>query len=55
MNSTNSRLVERGARFAALLGTVSLLALANAMDAHAQGEMVAQAEEIPETVLIPAR
>src|SRR6185503_20199418 len=33
-------------------GTASALTLGNAMDAFAQGEMVAQAEEIPETVLI---
>ena len=36
---------------ATLFGTASVLALANGMDAHA-GEVVAQADEIPETVLI---
>ena len=36
----------------ALSGSVSLLALTSASDVFAQGEMVAQAEEIPETVLI---
>jgi outer membrane receptor protein involved in Fe transport len=41
-----------GAKLAALWGSVSLLALAGALPAVAQGEMVAQAEEIPETVLI---
>ena len=40
-----------GARLATLLGTASLLTMGNAIDAHAQGE-VAQADEIPETVLI---
>src|SRR5687767_15299867 len=52
MNSTKSRLNERGTRLATLLGTVSVLSVANAMDVLAQGEVVAQAEEIPETVLI---
>ena len=52
MTSIKSRLNEGGARLATLFGTASVLALANAMDAFAQGEMVAQAEEIPETVLI---
>ena len=42
-----------GAReLATLFGTASVLSLANATDALAQGEVVAQAEEIPETVLI---
>ena len=40
-----------GARLATLLGTASFLTMGNAIDAHAQAE-VAQAEEIPETVLI---
>ncbi len=41
------------AHLTALSGSVSLLALASAASpAFAQGEMVAQAEEIPETVLI---
>ena len=40
-----------GARLATLLGTASFLTMGNAIDAHAQGE-VAQADEIPETVLI---
>src|SRR6266566_302484 len=46
-------------RFAVLMGTASLLTIANAMSAHAQNQQVAQAqtaqagpEEIPETVLI---
>ena len=41
-----------GARLATLLGTASFLTMGNAIDAHAQGEVVAQADEIPETVLI---
>jgi iron complex outermembrane receptor protein len=52
MTSTGFRLDMGGARLATLLGTASVLTLTNAMDAFAQGEMVAQAEEIPETVLI---
>ena len=40
-----------GARLATLLGTSSFLTMGYAIDAHAQGE-VAQADEIPETVLI---
>ena len=40
-----------GAHLTALLGSVSLLTVASAMPAFA-GEAVAQAEEIPETVLI---
>ena len=40
-----------GAHLTALLGSVSLLTIASAMPAFA-GEVVAQAEEIPETVLI---
>ncbi len=41
-----------GSRLAALLGSASLMTMANASPALAQGEMVAQADEIPETVLI---
>src|SRR5215470_19256749 len=40
------------AKLAALLGSASFLAIANAMPAEAQGMAVAQAEEVPETVLI---
>src|ERR1700754_178008 len=50
MNPT-SQLYIRGSRLTALLGTASLLTLAQAKGVHA-GEVVAQAEEIPETVLI---
>src|SRR6185503_9118712 len=39
------------AKLASLLGSASLLTMANAMPAYAQ-DMTAQAEEIPETVLI---
>ena len=42
----------RTSRLTALLGSASLLTLAQAENVHAQGEVVAQAEEIPETVLI---
>src|SRR6195256_6262513 len=50
MNPTASRI-------AVLMGTASLVTIANALSAHAQGQQVAQAqtaqaEEIPETVLI---
>src|SRR6185503_8461355 len=41
-----------GARLTALLGSASLLTLACTGAAYAQQEQVAQAEEIPETVLI---
>src|SRR5262245_1416068 len=41
-----------GTHFAALLGSASLLTIASTMPVLAQGEAVAQAEEIPETVLI---
>ena len=51
MNWTTSRR-NSGAKFATLLGTASLLAMSQAISAYAQGEVVAQAEEIPETVLI---
>ena len=43
-----------GARLAALLGSTSFLTMGYAIDANAQGE-VAQADEIPETVLITGR
>ena len=39
-------------RLSTLLGTASLLTLAQSEGVYAQGAMVAQAEEIPETVLI---
>jgi iron complex outermembrane receptor protein len=52
MNSIKSRLRGRATGLARLLQTASVLALATATDAYAQGEVVAQAEEIPETVLI---
>ena len=52
MNSSASERFSARAKLATLLGTASFFAMANAGDAHAQGEMVAQAEEIPETVLI---
>src|SRR5262245_16706505 len=48
MSWTTSR---HGSRLVALMGSASLLTMANANSAVAQGE-VAQAEEIPETVLI---
>src|SRR6187455_3562039 len=51
MNSIISERSSMRAKLAGLLGTASFFALANAGDALAQGE-VAQAEEIPETVLI---
>src|SRR5258705_3442095 len=44
--------ISRGAKLATLLGTASLLTMANAISAYAQGMGVAQNEEIPETVLI---
>src|SRR5258705_2226280 len=44
--------ISRGAKLATLLGTASLLTMANAISAYAQGQQVAQNEEIPETVLI---
>ena len=52
MNSSASERFSARAKLATLLGTASFFAMANAGDAHAQGEVVAQAEEIPETVLI---
>src|SRR5262245_4644630 len=51
MNSITSDRFSAQARLATLLGTASFFAMANAGDAYA-GEVVAQAEEIPETVLI---
>ncbi len=48
MSWTTSR---HGSRLIALMGSASLLTMANANSAFAQGE-VAQADEIPETVLI---
>jgi len=50
MTSDRSR-HNAGAHLTALLGSVSLLTVASALPAFA-GEAVAQAEEIPETVLI---
>ena len=58
MNFVASRENALNARLAALLGSASLLTMANAISAYAQGQQVAQgmevaqAEEIPETVLI---
>ena len=51
MNLTKSCFGTRAMRLTALLQTASVLTLAAATDAQA-GEAVAQAEEIPETVLI---
>src|SRR5882762_10550395 len=51
MNPITSGL-SRGAKLATLLGTASLLTMANAISGYAQGQQVAQNEEIPETVLI---
>ncbi len=51
MNFVASRENALSARLAALLGSASLLTMANALPAYAQGA-VAQNEEIPETVLI---
>jgi len=51
MNSTMSCASSLGAKLTALLSSVSLIALANTGVAYA-GEQIAQAEEIPETVLI---
>jgi iron complex outermembrane receptor protein len=52
MNSSASERLSARAKLATLLGTASVFAMASAGDAYAQGEVVAQAEEIPETVLI---
>ena len=57
MNSIASRVGTYGAKLATLLGTVSLLTLANAIASHAQGQadraaQTAQNEPVPETVLI---
>jgi iron complex outermembrane receptor protein len=51
MNSSKSSFDSYAARLATLLGTASVFTIAGALDAYAQGE-VAQADEIPETVLI---
>src|ERR1700687_4199219 len=51
MKWTASNLSAHGARLATLLGSASLLTMANALPAHAQGA-VDQNEEVPETVLI---
>ena len=51
MNPTTSQLCIRSSRLTALLGTASLLTMAQAEGAYA-AEVLAQAEEIPETVLI---
>jgi iron complex outermembrane recepter protein len=51
MNPNTAR-QNAGRNITALLGSVSMLAVAGAVPAVAQGQMVAQAEEIPETVLI---
>src|SRR6266436_9612088 len=51
MNSSSLGLDAYGVRLATLLGSASLLTMANALPAYAQGA-VAQNEEIPETVLI---
>ena len=52
MDLTARSLVPGGAKLAGFLGTASLLTLVQTMPGHAQGEVVAQAEEVPETVLI---
>src|ERR1700704_99054 len=52
MNSSALGLNAYGVRLAALLGSASLLTMANVIPAAAQGMAVAQAEEVPETVLI---
>src|SRR5262245_43681497 len=51
MNLCMSGRQGRAARLTTLLGTASLIAIASASEVYA-GEVVAQAEEIPETVLI---
>src|SRR5215213_7457320 len=51
MNPTTSQRRQRNSRLTTLLGTASLLTIAQAEGAFA-AEMVAQAEEVPETVLI---
>ena len=52
MNSSKFSLDTYAVRLATLLGSASAFTIAGALDAYAQGEMVAQADEIPETVLI---
>ena len=51
MSSFTPQIRVRGSKLTALLGTASLLTMSDAA-VYAQGEMVAQADEIPETVLI---
>src|SRR5262252_3133835 len=52
MNLVTSKDCTLGAKLGALLGSASFLTIANALPAEAQGMAVAQAEEVPETVLI---
>src|SRR5258706_1110430 len=52
MNSITSPAASLRAQLASLLGTASLLTMASALPAYAQGMAVAKAEEVPETVLI---
>ena len=57
MNSAASRVGTYGAKLATLLGTASLLTLANAVASHAQEQQIAAAqtaqnEPVPETILI---
>ena len=52
MNWSKSSLNSYAVRLTTLLGSASVFTIASALDAHAQGEVVAQTEEIPETVLI---
>ena len=52
MTVNTSRAQAVGAKLATLLGTASWLTMANIVPGHAQGMAVAQADEIPETVLI---
>ena len=51
MNSTTAHLTAR-AQFAALWGTASLLAMADAAPVSAQGRTTPEIEGVPETVLI---
>jgi len=52
MNSIASGRTYARTKLSALLGTASFFVMANTSPSLAQGEMVAQADEIPETVLI---
>ncbi len=53
MNLTTPRQTALGTQLVTLLGTASLLTMANAISAHAQAPaQTAQAEELPENVLI---